>query len=275
MYLHRFPTIRSSVPPSPAAPTGRRMHGKCGGGADSLVQTTDLVDELWQDWAGRRAIRCSCTHVLTNETVCEDIIYAFHDVLYPPEMDTILAQHKSTIQHLVTLPHLEDIQHLPVGCHRQQQGRKASLTGDYTVKYCGDLTAVQQAQVAHWIFDNIEEAQETVRCILEADPDYPRDGTTDAQEEFVLEAARTTLLKETGRGTDVVHTDVDLECLLVFEQRLFEKSAQSGSAGKYQWDLDAVNHQDGWDLYAGFHPTETTRIAMKEIPITALRCYAC
>ncbi|KAG1765239.1 hypothetical protein EDD22DRAFT_755237, partial [Suillus occidentalis] len=45
--------------------------------------------------------------------------------------------------------------------------------------------------------------------------------------------------------------DVDLECLSVFEQRLFEKSAQSGSAGNYQWGLDAGNHQDGWDPYAG------------------------
>ncbi|KAG1775944.1 hypothetical protein EV702DRAFT_1233409 [Suillus placidus] len=145
---------------------------------------------------------------------------------------TLLAPHKSTIQHLISLPHLKDVQHLPVGRHLQQQGRKLSLSGGYTIKYCGDLTAVQQAQVAHWIFDNIEEAQETVvqllgcaafahalsimlaynkRCILEADPDYPRDSTTDAQE----------------------------ECLSVFQQRLFEKSAQSDSAANYQWGLDA------------------------------------
>jgi hypothetical protein len=63
---------------------------------------------------------------------------------------------------------------------------------------------------------------------------YPKDGTTDAQEEFLLKAGWTALLKQTGRSTDVIHTDVDLECLSVFEQRLFEKSAQSGSAGNYQ-----------------------------------------
>ncbi|KAG1745694.1 hypothetical protein EDB19DRAFT_1632070, partial [Suillus lakei] len=45
--------------------------------------------------------------------------------------------------------------------------------------------------------------------------------------------------------------DVDLECLSAFEQRLFEKSAQSGSAGNFQWGLDAGNHQDSWDPYAG------------------------
>ncbi|KAG2738666.1 hypothetical protein P692DRAFT_20956861 [Suillus brevipes Sb2] len=37
----------------------------------------------------------------------------------------------------------------------------------------------------------------------------------------------------------------------MFNSRLFEKSAQSGSAGNYQWGLDAGNHQDGWDPYAG------------------------
>ncbi|KAG1852182.1 hypothetical protein F4604DRAFT_1592098, partial [Suillus subluteus] len=138
------------------------------------------------------------------------------------------------------------------------------------VKYCGDLTAVQQAQVTHWIFDNIKEAQETVvqwlgcaafahalsimltcnKCsILEAVPDCPRDGTADAQEEFILEATWSTLLNQTGKSTDVIYMDVDLECLSVFKQRLFEKSAQSGSAGNYWWGLDAGNHQDGWDPY--------------------------
>ncbi|KAG1770555.1 hypothetical protein EV702DRAFT_977910, partial [Suillus placidus] len=231
----------------------------------SLVQTTDLVDELWQDRAGRHAILFGQWTHAHDVPVGEDIIYAFYDVPYLPEIDIILVPHKSTIQHLISLPHFEDIQHSPVGRHLQQ-GRKMTLTGGYTVKYCGDLTAVQQAHVAQWIFDNIEEAKETVvqwlgcaafthalsimlayntRCILEADPDYPRDGTTDAQEEFILEAAWTTLLKKTGRSTDVINTDVDLECLSVFEQRLFKKLAQSGSAGNYQWSRDAGSHQDG------------------------------
>src|SRR5258708_8821424 len=77
-------------------------------------------------------------------------------------MDNILAPHKFTIQYLISLPRLENIQHLPVGRHLQLQGRKVSLTGGYPVKYCGDLTAIQQAQVAHWIYDNFEEARETV-----------------------------------------------------------------------------------------------------------------
>ncbi|KAG1758303.1 hypothetical protein EDD22DRAFT_1052583 [Suillus occidentalis] len=87
------------------------------------------------------------------------------------------------------------------------------------------------------------------RSTLEADPGYPGDDTTDTQEEFILDAAWTTLLEQTGRSTDVIHTGVDLECLSVFEQRLFEKSAQSDSAGNYQWGLGAGlpsywNHND-------------------------------
>jgi hypothetical protein len=231
--------------------------------------------------------------------VGEDIIYAFHNVPYPPEMETILAPHKSAIQHLISLPRLENMQHLPAGRHLQQQGIKPSLNGDYPIKYCGDLTAVQQAQVAHWIFDNFEEARETVaqwlgcapfahalsimlacnKCsTLEADPDYPRDGTTDAQEEFILDAAWTTLLEQTGRCTDVTHTDVDLECLSVFEQRLFEKSAQSVLQETISgaWMLGTIKMVGTHML--GFHLTGTTMIAMREILIMmkmSLRCCAC
>lgn len=111
-----------------------------------------------------------------------------------------------------------------LGRYLPQQGRKVSLTGSYTVKFCGDLTAVREARVV-----NVEEAQETgamlrLRGILDVDPDYPRDGTMDAQEEFILKATWMTLLKQTGGSTDVTHTDVD-----VFEQRLFEKSLQLSS----------------------------------------------
>ncbi|KAG2342656.1 hypothetical protein BDR05DRAFT_963859, partial [Suillus weaverae] len=57
-------------------------------------------------------------------------------------------------------------------------------------------------------------------------------------------------MRESSVG-EFADADVDLECPSVFEQRLFEKSAQSGSAGNYQWGLDAGSHQDGWDPYAG------------------------
>jgi hypothetical protein len=46
----------------------------------------------------------------------------------------------------------------------------------------------------------------------------------------------------------------------VFEQRLFEKSAQSSSAGKYQCGLNAGNHQDGVvDTHSPFGSTGSGR----------------
>ncbi|KAG1839131.1 hypothetical protein DFJ58DRAFT_733490 [Suillus subalutaceus] len=145
----------------------------------------------WQD--GFRTWRACLGIIVCDEPTCQIITRP------ATRKTTLISQlHASCV--LIGLPRLEDIQHLPIGRYLQQQGSQASSTGGYTVKYCGDLTAVQQAQVAHWIFDNIEEAQETVvqwlgcaafahalsvmlacnkRSILEADPDYPRDGTTD------------------------------------------------------------------------------------------------
>ncbi|KAF9562489.1 hypothetical protein CPC08DRAFT_609038, partial [Agrocybe pediades] len=45
--------------------------------------------------------------------------------------------------------------------------------------------------------------------------------------------------------------DVDKECLEAFEEIMFENSKLAGIAGNYQWGLDAGDHQDGWNPYAG------------------------
>ncbi|KAI0682462.1 hypothetical protein BC835DRAFT_1230501, partial [Cytidiella melzeri] len=45
--------------------------------------------------------------------------------------------------------------------------------------------------------------------------------------------------------------DVDHECLTSFEERLFKRSREAGIAGWHQWKLDAGEHQEIWDPYAG------------------------
>ncbi len=42
-----------------------------------------------------------------------------------------------------------------------------------------------------------------------------------------------------------------MECLERLEEEMFERSALAGNAGDYQWGLDAGDHQDGWNPYAG------------------------
>jgi hypothetical protein len=51
----------------------------------------------------------------------------------------------------------EDIQHFSTSGTSCAAESKLSFTGGYTVKYCGNLTAIRQAQVAQWIIDNIRD----------------------------------------------------------------------------------------------------------------------
>ena len=45
--------------------------------------------------------------------------------------------------------------------------------------------------------------------------------------------------------------DVKHECLAKMEEEMFECSQVAGTAGEYQWGLDAGDHQDAWNPYDG------------------------
>jgi hypothetical protein len=45
--------------------------------------------------------------------------------------------------------------------------------------------------------------------------------------------------------------DIECECLAKLEEEMFERSEAAGVAGEYQWGLDAGDHQDAWNPYAG------------------------
>jgi len=67
----------------------------------------------------------------------------------------------------------------------------------------------------------------------------------------VLEAA---WRLQTTHSPEVVwksQIDVDKECLERLEEEMFERSALAGIAGNYQWGLDAGDHQEGWNPFAG------------------------
>ncbi|KAJ7659387.1 hypothetical protein B0H17DRAFT_954826 [Mycena rosella] len=52
--------------------------------------------------------------------------------------------------------------------------------------------------------------------------------------------------------------NVDRECLVFFEEMLFENSFDTGRARNQQWGLDAEPHQDDWTPYADI-PTHWNR----------------
>ena len=43
--------------------------------------------------------------------------------------------------------------------------------------------------------------------------------------------------------------DVDKEAVAALEKQMFECSSNAGSAGNYQWGLDAGPHQNDWNPY--------------------------
>ncbi len=49
--------------------------------------------------------------------------------------------------------------------------------------------------------------------------------------------------------------DIERECLMAFEELLFERSSRAGVAGNCQWGLDVGEHQGGWDPYIGLPST--------------------
>ena len=56
-------------------------------------------------------------------------------------------------------------------------------------------------------------------------------------------------VEDEGVGERIDAQDVDLECLRVFERKLFVCSREEGEASYNQWGLDAGEHQYGWDPY--------------------------
>lgn len=141
------------------------------------------------------------------------------------------------------------------------------------VPHVGDLSIEERGQIGSWMCAKIPGAEETKhlwlggagmahainlvlahkqRALFEAMPDYPSTGSVEVQQAFRLAAAWQYQLSHHPPDLldDVRHVDVDQECLFDFEQRLFERSEDSGKAGFYQWGLNAGPHQDRWDPYS-------------------------
>ncbi|KAG0699091.1 hypothetical protein DFH29DRAFT_62767 [Suillus ampliporus] len=148
MHLHRLPTTGNSSSTAASActecitrPCITRAHPHIVHGAlmpscreyqythshpSSYVVINFNIPSSSPPLSARDLVKSSGAH---DVLVGEDAVYSFHEIPYPPETNTILAPHKSVIQHLIGVSSPEDIQHLPVGRHLQQNGSKPSLTG--------------------------------------------------------------------------------------------------------------------------------------------------
>lgn len=140
--------------------------------------------------------------------------------------------------------------------------KRSAQSGSF--QYFGDLSAVQRAQmISRWIFDHVPGSQASPQFLMDRLPTVHaativiahlcRERLPNVEEKLHLaktEDDKTHILWDAAWEYQCqvpvsaqALVDVDLECLGVFERRLFEYSDDAGPAGNQQWGLDVGNPQ--------------------------------
>ncbi|KAJ7476111.1 hypothetical protein FB451DRAFT_1034470, partial [Mycena latifolia] len=224
------------------------------------IPESDLVDSLYGNRPARRAIRLGKYTHAHEIQVEEDVLFNFLDVPFTLELDTVLAPYTSIISSIITRP-IDDHLHIPAVAYLITKNKTS-------VPFTGNLTLLEQAQIMNWFHYKIPAAAETGRpwvgCaahahtitiflanrhekLLREAPGFPTAGSDAAQ----LKALWRSAWAKQKNDIKIKGIDVDLECLSLLEQWIFESSDEAGIAGDEQWGLDAGNHQDRWVPYKG------------------------
>lgn len=138
-----------------------------------------------------------------------------------------------------------------------------------TVPYTGDLSPLEQAQVANWFYYSIPDTQTDINKWLGAPAlthaytifivtrntdifmgSYPLDfqqANPNEREAFLWSSAWEYLKDPNTFYKPVI--DFDLECLAILEEQMFEYSARVGISGNQQWGLDKGDCQGRWNPY--------------------------
>ncbi|EPQ59388.1 hypothetical protein GLOTRDRAFT_70775 [Gloeophyllum trabeum ATCC 11539] len=233
------------------------------------VPAERVVDELWQNREERRKIRLGRWQMACQVPGIEDQLLDFDGHVPTAEIKTVLTPHQELLTRLTYQP--EDVtEYIPAleDILSNDHGPESLRSG--TVPHTGELSLVERAQVGSWFIHNITDARakqslwvgraayaHAVTLLLAnrhkeqilQESKYPHNGTRAEQDAFILEKAYEHQKGSVGDEYLSADTDVDQECLLSFEERLFENSAAAGVAGNHQWGLDAGPHQDNWNPY--------------------------
>lgn len=136
------------------------------------------------------------------------------------------------------------------------------------VWYMGNLPVIERAQLANWFETHIALGNKKLRyewlgrlpiahaCTLYIAALLRQGagtwtGTSFADDVEMLQHAWKIQMEDPPPERIFANIDVDKECLERLEEAMFERSAQAGRAGHYQWGLDAGDHQEGWNPYDG------------------------
>jgi hypothetical protein len=210
----------------------------------------------------------------------EDVIANFRNIPYSVNINEALAPHSQLLTDIFERPDPVKMRDaVPVLGYladlSEKTGRKHS-----TVPYCGDLSLTDCAQIANWIYHHIPGASKRIidwlncatyahactivvskrkKNLLEQSArniwneshslDVDSVPTPEEHANMMLQAAWLDL--QLSYDLSSMDIDVDLECLGILEQRMFELSLAAGAAGNEQWGKDAGAHQDWWNPYEG------------------------
>ncbi|KAF8962433.1 hypothetical protein BDZ97DRAFT_1759284 [Flammula alnicola] len=224
-------------------------------GAFSIVNSTDIVDSLWNDRPGRRAIRLGQWKHANEIKTSEDILADPSTIPFREEVDTVLSPFKRLLKNLLTCgPNDLKKETIPAKAWLESIKKPIGMT---LIPYSGALSIVERAQIANWLLICISKdahlwlgrlplAHAFTIYIAEHLKKDPKMNALGREE--LLEKAWE--VQFTGTPSMLTDVDIERECLDRLEAEMFEVSEEAGVAGHYQWGLDAGDHQD-WDPYAG------------------------
>ncbi|KAG6834024.1 hypothetical protein H0H93_012466, partial [Arthromyces matolae] len=226
-------------------------------GSVTTVPLDLLRDSLWGKRMERRETRLGLWHHPWEVPSAEDILIHPGSVKFDEDVNRALSPFTDQLRNL--LFHPDDVDSETVPAKKWLEDRKKNIVRT-SVPYSGSLTTHKRAQIVSWIEEHINKGKRAGIAWIGMLPTAHAEtlyissmlSTKSTQaEDFNTQITRAWSIQFSGTAPHWDHVDVDKECLERLEEEMFERSLFAGIAGHYQWGLDAGDHQDGWDPYAG------------------------
>ena len=191
----------------------------------------------------------------------EDILSDPSSIPYTVEVNEALQPYIDNLRELLLNPELADVGSVPAMGWLGKRNPLQTL-----IPFTGNLSVTDRARIANWFEAHIAIEKGLRNTWL---------GLLPLAHTFTLFIV-SQLLKKPPRKTDMSRlshpellemaweiqvkgdvtllyqeVDIECECLAKLEEEMFERSQAAGLAGEYQWGLDAGDHQDAWNPYAG------------------------
>ncbi|KAF8171478.1 hypothetical protein BJ912DRAFT_860528 [Pholiota molesta] len=212
----------------------------------TIVTMGDIVDSLWRDRSGRRAIRLGKWLHSWNVKTPEDILADPSTIPYTQQISDALSPLVDILKRLLKAPDTVDSETVPAKAwmDKSKMDVKKEL-----VPFVRSLSLTERAQISNWFEAHVSKNKNlrhkwlgrlpiahahTLYILKSVKADPKNKGLT---QNMLLEKAWD--VQFSGTPSALIDTDVDKECLEILEEEMFEKSARAGIAGHYQWGLDA------------------------------------